>query len=215
MKKIDFSKFFLIEDDNILSTNDKVTIEYNNIQLPFYWSQGSTTNKFPYYSHVLAFRPVDGKEKTYDSNSPINIQSKHFYFYYKIIKEFCCKYKLNFKHVIRANINSTFFFDNYEYLDPHVDFSKNHLVILLYLNDVNVEDKRYNNTVIFDKQIDFSAEEEPYCYDLDFYKEKIPIKCEIKPKFGKIICFNGSYFHANRFPKPGENRLVCVFNLLV
>ena len=215
MKKIDFSKFFLIEDDNILSTEDKATVLYNNIKLPFYWSLGSTTDKFPYYSHALALRPTNGREHTYNSQSHLDIHSKHFYFYYKIIKQFCCKYKLDFKHVIRANINSTFFFDNYEYLDPHIDFHKRHLVILFYLNDVNVEDDRYNSTVIFDKTFDFTKGEEPYCYDLDVYKEKFPIKCEIKPKFGKIICFNGSYFHANRFPKPGENRLVCVFNLLI
>lgn len=212
MKKIDLNKFFLIEDDTILTLEEKAKISYNNLKLPFTWSPGSTTDKFPYYSHALVYRPSDDE---FDVNKEPNIGSDYFYFYFNIIKKFCYKYNINFKQVIRANINSTFFFPKYEYLDPHVDFSQENIVFLMYLNDVDIEDDNYNSTIIFDKKIDFSKGEGPYCYDLDLYEEKIPIKFEIKPKFGKIICFNGSYFHANRFPKPGENRLVCVFCLAI
>lgn len=212
MKPIDFSKFFLIEDTNLLTIEDKASITHNVQNLPFLWSSGSTTSKFPYYGHTLVYRPPDDQ---HDPKSGLNIKSDHFYFYFTIIKRFCHKYNINFKQVIRANINSTFFFPKYEYLDPHVDFSQEHLIILMYLNDVDVSEDQYNSTIIFDKKINYSEKGRPYCYDLDIYDEKIPIKCEIKPKFGKIICFNGSYFHANRFPKPGENRLVCVFNLLI
>lgn len=209
MKKIDFSKFFLIEDNTVLSLEDKTKISYNNFNLPFIWSPGSTTSKFPYYGHTFIHRPKN------EDNFVENIVSNHFYFYFLLIKKFCYRYNIQYKRIIRANINSTFFFPEYEYLDPHVDFSRNHLVVLIYLNDVDVEDERFNSTVIFDRKFDINNKEQPYCYDLDVYKEKIPIKCEIKPEFGKIICFNGAYYHSNRFPKPGENRLVCVFNLLI
>jgi hypothetical protein len=212
MKKIDLSKFFLIEDTDLLTIADKDSITHDLKKMPFIRARGSTTDKFPYYSHTFIHRPPD---HNYDSKSTLNVISNYFYFYFTIVKRFCHKYNINFKHVIRANINSTFFFPKYEYLDPHVDFSQEHLVILIYLNDVDVDDDKYNSTIIFDKKIDYSEEKRRYCYDLDHYKEKIPIKCEIKPKFGKIVCFNGSYFHANRLPKPGENRLVCVFNLLI
>lgn len=215
MKKIDISKFFLIEDTDLLSITEKSSLTHNVQKLPFLWSAGSTTTKFPYYSHTLVHRPDGEKIKITDLQYKPNIDSDHFYFYYTIIKKFCLKYKLKFSKVIRANINSTFFFPNYEYLDPHVDFSEEHLVILIYLNDVDVIEDKYNSTIVFDKKINYYEENPLWCYDLDVYKEKIPIKCEIKPKLGKIVCFNGSYYHTNRHPKPGENRLVCVFNLLI
>ena len=213
MKKIDTSKFFLIEDTDLLSISERASLTYNVQRLPFLWSAGSTTTKFPYYSHTLVHRPPE--EKIIDSQYKPNIDSKYFYFYYNIVKKFCLKYKIEYSNVIRANINSTHFFPNYEYLDPHVDFSKEHLVILIYLNDVDITENKYNSTIIFNKKINYSEEYPLYYYDLSDYKEKIPIKCEIKPKLGKIICFNGAYFHANRHPKPGENRLACVFNLLI
>ena len=214
MKQIDTSKFFLIEDTDLLSISEKASLTHNVQNLPFIWSSGSTTSKFPYYSHVLVHRPPEEIISTDPQYKP-NIDSKHFYFYYSIIRKFCLKYKLEYSKVIRANINSTFFFPSYEYLDPHVDFSEEHFVILIYLNDVDITKNEYNSTIIFNKKINYYEENSAYCYDLDICKEKIPIKCEIKPKLGKIVCFNGSYFHANRFPKPGENRLACVFNLLI
>lgn len=206
--------FFFIEDTDILSLQDKEQIQHNNFVLPFIWSPGSTTEKFPYYSHTLVMRPLYERAQEYNSDSYVDVQSKYFYFYYQLIKKFCKKHSIKFKTVIRANINSTFFFPNYEYIDPHIDFIKEHLVIIIYLNDLNVENSKYSSTIIFDKKMNFITNEDPHVFDLDVYTKKLPIKYEINPKLGKIICFDGAYFHANRFPKPGENRLICIFNLL-
>lgn len=218
MKKFDPSKFFLIEDNTIITHEEIKKIISNNLSVPFIWSRGSTTDKFPYYSHTFIHRPYS--DQNYTSESNYEIVSEYFNFYHNLVNRFCAKYGLQYTNIVRANINSTYFFPDYKYLDPHVDFSKDHAVILMYLNDVDTDNEEYNSTIIFDRKLDFNKkinfhEGDPYCFDLSTYKEEIPIKCEIKPKLGKIVCFNGRYYHANRFPKPGETRLVCVFNLLI
>ncbi len=196
-----------IEDVNGISEEAMLAIEHIMFKqpiIPFYWNEEYSSKKFPFYSHALALRP----ENNFFNDDDLTIENSEFFsFFYDIVKSFCLKNNVSFKNVIRANINSTIHIPGYEYTDPHVDFPQDHLVLLMYLNS-QVGD---SSTIIFDKVFDG----EKLFYDLSDSEFDAKIIREVKPERGKIFCFNGKYFHANRITSPGENRFVCVFNLLI
>jgi len=91
--------------------------------------------------------------------------------------------------------------DNREKLDvPHVDIADfKHLVILYYVTDADGE------TVIYDNQ--FKADEEiPKFEDL---KEKQ----RVMPKQGRVVCFDGFYWHTSQQPSKGV-RCIINYNVL-
>ena len=195
----------LIEDNQILDENEKNAIKHLIYQIPFYYSHTSTTKKFPYYCHTLSLR---GSDDEFNSNTKIEINSEYFCFFYQFVERFCDKHEIKFTNIIRSNINSTYFIPGYPYVDPHVDFRKPHIVLLMYLNEVS----KSSPTLIFDKTFDSKNT----CFDVSEPQNKIlKIKNKIYPEFGKIVAFDGKYYHSNKPPKPGENRIVCVFNLLL
>jgi hypothetical protein len=201
-------KNFLIEDNEILDVNERNIIRNIIYKIPFLYSLESTSEKFPYYGHPLCMRPKF--DKTFDSTTKINVVSPHFDFFYKIVNRFCNKHNIKFTNVIRSSINSTYYIPGYPYVDPHVDFSKPHVVLLMYLNEVS----RASPTLIFNKTQKFDNQNT--ILDVSKFQNKLLlIKRKIYPKFGKIIAFDGKYYHSNKVPKPGENRIICVFNLLI
>ena len=196
----------VIEDNSIINKKEILDLIPN---IPFYWKDSTTSKKFPMYYHALVDRPINDYffDETTDLSS--RIMSEYFDYFKSIVDSFCKKYNISYKNIIRANINSTFNVPNYFFGDPHVDFSKEHIVLLMYLSKVSPESKTiiFNIYQNFDNKntwIDISK------YDPDYF----PIKAEISPDFGKIDMFDGVFFHTNRHPKPGENRIVCVFKLL-
>lgn len=87
--------------------------------------------------------------------------------------------------------------NNREKLDvPHVDIADfKHLVILYYVTDADGE------TVIYDNQ--FKPDEEiPNFEDL---KEKK----RVMPKQGRVVCFDGYYWHTSQQPSKGVR---CIIN---
>jgi hypothetical protein len=199
---------FIIEDKKIIDINQKNNIKDLLPSIPFFYSKISTTKKFPYYSHCLIQRPQF--DKIFNSSTSIQISSPYFDFFYKIVDQFCYKHNIKYSNLIRCNINSTYYIPNYPYVDPHVDFSKPHIVILIYLNKIS----KSSPTLIFNKTQKFDNKN--VFLDVSNFKNKsLKIKKKIYPEFGKIVAFDGKYYHSNKFPKPGENRIVCVFNLLI
>jgi hypothetical protein len=196
----------IIEDTSVITDSRKKEIKNLLYKIPFWWSDYSTTEKFPYYSHLLVDRPRD--QKNFNHRSNFEIVSPYFEYFYFLVREFCDKYNVEFTNIIRACLNNTFYFPGYPYIDPHVDFCRqNHLVLLIYLNEASGE------TLIFEKTAKF--EDENLIDDVSYFKNKFyRVKRKVKPTFGKIICFDGKHYHSNKFPKPGEKRVVCVFNLL-
>lgn len=196
----------LIEDTTIIN-KEEVSQLISNI--PFYWKNSTTSEKFPMYYHSLLDRPINDHFFNETSDLFSRITSEYFDYFKSIVDIFCNKYHIKYKNIIRANINSTFNIPNYDFGDPHVDFSKEHTVLLMYLSQVS----SYSKTIIFNILQNFDNKNtwiDISKYDSNYF----PIKNEITPDFGKIVAFDGIYFHTNRHPKPGENRIVCVFNLL-
>jgi hypothetical protein len=204
----------IIEDENLLSDKEKDIITNHLYKIPFTFINRSTTEKFPFYAHNMVSRPPYDleKENKFSEGYSIKIKSEYFSFYRMLLDRFCSVHGIKYRNIIRSCINSTYYFPDYNFLDPHIDFSQKHLVILLYMNDVKV-DKNYNNTIVFDLEY---SDGKPFCYDLNEHpQDEFSIKKEVIPKLGKFLCFDGKYYHANKFPFPGQNRFVCVFNLLI
>ena len=196
----------IIEDTSIINKKEILNLIPN---IPFYWKNSTTSKKFPMYYHALVDRPTN--DYFFDENSDLSsrIRSEYFNYFKSIVDSFCQKHNILYKNIIRANINSTFSISNYIFGDPHIDFSKEHIVLLMYLSEVSPQSKTiiFNIYQNFDNKntwIDISK------YDPNYF----PIKSEISPDFGKMVAFDGVYYHTNRHPKPGENRIVGVFNLL-
>ena len=87
--------------------------------------------------------------------------------------------------------------DNREKLDvPHIDIADfKHLVVLYYVTDADGE------TVIYDNQFK-ENEKIPNFEDL---KEKQ----RVMPKQGRVVCFDGYYWHTSQQPSKGTR---CIIN---
>ena len=87
--------------------------------------------------------------------------------------------------------------DNREKLDvPHVDLANfKHLVILYYVTDADGETVIYDNQFVENQKI-------PNFEDL---KEKQ----RVMPKQGRVVCFDGYYWHTSQQPSKGTR---CIIN---
>ncbi len=185
----------VIEDNSVL---DKQIINQITNEISYHWYQATTSKKFPMFCHLLMGRNGE-------------LHSHYYPFFKMVVDKFCSKHNIKYREVSRACINNTFHIPNYPFRDPHVDNPKEHIVLLMYLNEASIDSR----TIIFDIKQDYSDSNRLSVFDLDEYDYKnFPIKKEVTPEFGKIVAFDGKYYHSCRDPKPSENRVVCVFNLL-
>lgn len=178
----------------------------NPMEIPWRWSPSTTTDKFPQFAHVMLQR---------SSEKPI---SPFYEFFHMIMDKFMRDHDIKYKKVIRSCLNCTYHIPNYNLFDPHVDSHIKHYNVILYLNSCE------GNTIIFDKKLDFSAKFNdgviparfdgiiPY-EEVDWNNDPMPIKYEIKPEMGKMIVFDGSYYHSLRPTEPGNLRLINVQNI--
>ena len=176
--------------------------------LPFYLENFTTSDKFLQYVHPIILRPQ--LDAFFDENSDVNI---HFgetlpYFLHHI-NLFCSKHNIVYKNIIRAGIQSTFCNLDYPQSDPHIDFTKPSIVILMYMSKVSPK----SETIVYDITYPENDAERILLEDVNV--NDIPIKKRIVPEYGKIVAFNALNYHANKHPLPGENRIVAVFNLLL
>lgn len=181
-----------IEDENGIPAEVLEQIDYHllkNAELPLYYRHSYTTENYPYFSHTLMPRLELGPER----------RSVFFDFFKNIVVEFCKKHNVNITKVTRACVNSTIHHDTV-FSEPHVDYTEEHYVVLMYLNDCD------GDTIIFDKRYDNG----PTCLSVD-EGLKLNVAKRITPKAGKVILFDGKYFHTNVFPSIGKFRFVCVF----
>ena len=77
-----------------------------------------------------------------------------------------------------------------------------------FLNLVDMKNDCDGDTIIFDKYY----EDGPTFLTVD-NGQKLDILKQVTPKAGKVILFDGKYFHTNIFPSVGKFRFVCVFTL--
>ena len=188
-------------DDRILVFDDIIDIDYQNKIKNFIFS-----NTFPWYF----VEDVSVKNN--------NVQQRPgFHHYYVINKEVTSKFhndiiplitkslnKINYKHTevlqgrsffqLPLNISDRHIVDT-----PHVDADVPHLVVLYYVNDNEA------NTIIYENQFE-SFDKIPNIKDLK-------IKQKVKPKQGRVVLFNGKYWHTAEQPEH-NNRCIINYNVI-
>jgi hypothetical protein len=84
-----------------------------------------------------------------------------------------------------------------EYDNVHVDYGKDHLVCLYYVNDTD------GDTFIFDKTFDDVP------IGSDYSQVQWPVKQRISPKKGRCVLFDGRYYHSSSGP---TSDIRCIIN---
>lgn len=101
--------------------------------------------------------------------------------------------KLNINHYnvvrVKANLTTKHNFAIQKYQVPHVDTTPPCRTIIYYVNDSD------GDTVLFNERCGSKF-------------DRFTIKEESKPVKGSIFAFDGWYYHAGRFPKDNETRMV-------
>lgn len=165
-----------IEDKNFLTQEEKDVLEICLTNtFPFYWQEQQTLqDDRPFLGHTLWDR------FTHLPNSSICD------FIENIIKKFCIKNNIEFKKILRGNVNLSFPLDkkNYKPEAVHQDYDFDHKQILIYLNDSDGDTVLYN-------------------------KETGKITRRITPEKFKIICFN-NVPHLGLGPIKSNRRVVIV-----
>ena len=202
----------MIEDSLHPEDNDRMkNLLSQMLMQPTTWfpyHRYTTSYLFPANIHVMVSRP-DNDDLFSQTSEEAIIESPYYYFFRSLVDKFCKKHNLKFRKVIRACINRTFNVSEHPHGDPHIDFTKDHIVILIYLSSSNI-----SSTIIFDKVQNFDNKNNVYSVMKSRTPKTFPIKKQILPERGKIIAFDGKYYHTNAIPPPGEDRIVCAFNLL-
>tara|TARA_Y100000592_G_C5354378_1_gene260435 strand:+ start:121 stop:696 length:576 start_codon:yes stop_codon:yes gene_type:complete len=112
--------------------------------------------------------------------------------------------KINYKHTeilqgrsflqLPLNISDRHIVDT-----PHVDADIDHLVVLYYVNDNEA------NTIIYENE--FKG------YDNIPHNNDLKIKQKISPKMGRVVVFNGKYWHTAEQPEH-NNRCIINYNVI-
>jgi hypothetical protein len=174
---------------NYIEKENSICKKYQNIiekeimsnNFCWYYSDYTSSYKFPAFVHTLLKRPKDNLEQKINSN--------YYYMFLDILNSFCEINNLHYTKVYRAAINLSYYYNDLEkYQDPHTDHDFPHKVFLIYLNNFND-----GHTYLFEKN-----------------NNKFDEKTIITSKKNKIVCFDGNIYHTAGFCKPGERRVVCV-----
>jgi hypothetical protein len=185
-----------IETDFGISRNHQEIIDREILSnnFPWFYQDSSTSYKFPFFSHILVPR--------YDHTSeemPVN--SLCFDLFKDIFISFCDINGIKWEKILRASLNLSYYFPD-PHSDPHIDHPFDHKVMIMYLNDVDD-----GHTLVYDQTFDGKNSNFDNVDSLTLVKK-------VKPKKGKICCFNGSNYHAAEWPAPSQRRVICVLTFI-
>jgi hypothetical protein len=129
-------------------------------------------------------------------NDP-KVISNYYTYFEGIFRSFCEKHSVPVNKVFGAAVHQTL--DSRKQRQPfHVDFHFEHKVLIMYLTD----DFNKGRTLITDLR---KTENGPVVV-----ADNLKTRLEVEPKAGKVICFDGSRYHAAEYPVDGR-RIVCIF----
>jgi hypothetical protein len=143
----------------------------------------------------------------YDEDKEGRSNSIYFDLFHDIFKSFCLKHNLKVDKLLRSSLNLTIPFQSYPFTDPHVDHIVPHYNMLMYLNDFSDE----ATTILFKEKTDGTIIDHP----LNGVNTDLEIETEIVPKPWKVAVFDGLHFHAHRFCKESQRRVICIFTFTV
>jgi hypothetical protein len=158
--------------------------------MPWYFDSWSTSKNFPFFGHTVMARV---------ENEKVGRINSHLYdVMHEILIKFCKKYNLEVNNIFRMSFNTMWNYGQLSHTDPHVDFTFDHKVVIMYFTDDN------GDTLIYNKKYDGTGITSLHS------AKSLEVKECITPKLGKVICFDGNNFHANKFCGPSDRRVVFV-----
>jgi hypothetical protein len=187
--------------DDILIYDDIIDIDYQNkikdilFSLKFPWF---FCNDISYTGNSVQRRP--GFQHLYVENKKINSQ------FHKDIAP------IILKSLKKANIKNNVFLQGRSFLQlplnisdrhlvdtPHVDAVIPHLAVLYYVNDSE------GDTIIYENEFEG--------YDNRPFKKDLKIKQKVTPKKGRVVIFDGKYWHTAEQPEH-NNRCIVNYNVI-
>ena len=180
-----FDDLFCEEDLNKIENN------FTSNYFPWYLSGNFTVEDFHYQNlknktpkEYLQFCHVFYDEDIHNKYCQYE-KSPYFFPIQTILNKYPIKNLKRIKANFQPRCES---FKSYEHNTPHIDCLTFHDVILYYVNESD------GDTFIFDK--------------------KMNILKRIEHKRGRLVRFNGAYFHAGSHPSKNNSRITINFNTL-
>jgi hypothetical protein len=179
-----------IKEDNFFTDKtDLINFVLGNC-MPWYFDPSSTSNKFPFFNHVVMARTENEKVG--------RINSDLYSVMHELLIKFCRDNNLEVNNIFRMSFNTMWNYGDLKNTDPHVDVKFDHKVLVMYFTDNN------GDTLIYNKKYKGDGPTTLYA------NKSLEVKERITPKLGKVVCFEGNNFHANEFCKPSDRRVVFV-----
>lgn len=177
---------------------DQYVDEINNL-LFNKWSWGFVGDVTVRHDHLenadADYKPRPAISKALIKNDHVVINMD---FLYPMIWSAADKAGVNFNKIAQSRAFMQFPIITNDRLDPaHVDLHIPHTVVLYYVNDSDAQ------TIIYDKKDDGYGED--YIYDV----ENLSVLEKVTPKKGRVVVFDGSYYHTAEQPKNGMR---CILN---
>jgi hypothetical protein len=134
--------------------------------------------------------------------------SNYFSTIYPMVLSITEKTKIKFNCLDRMRFN--FVLGNpdskLDYHMPHIDNYSSHLVAIYYVNDCD------GDTVIFNEMLENPSYEKD---EIMLQKNEWTIKQRVSPKKGRLLIFDGRYYHASSYTKTQPYRCVINMNLSI
>ena len=118
-----------------------------------------------------------------------------------MVKVICEETGYDFKTLYRCKMNLTTpqpSCPEGSFCIPHVDYERDHLVALLYVNNAD------GNTIVFEEQ-----------YKDGVRPEEVNIKKEITPLENSVLTFDGSFYHTAGIPVNSRERITLNMDFMV
>ena len=119
---------------------------------------------------------------------------------------FCEKAKIPYNALLRIRVGLfTRTVTDAAHHNPHVDYGEPHRTAVYYVNDCD------GDTFIFNESFeDVSVEESGRFANAN----RFTLARRIPPKKGKMICFDGKYYHASSYPTQATKRIAITYNFV-
>ena len=175
--------------DNIISKKDQKFIKNNLLDnADFPWSyvsdiskKDNTHQRRPGFKHIF---------KNYNLIEPILVNTKA-----KLNKVLYARDEiLEARAFLQLPLEKNFVGKGVD--TPHLDRTEPHLVVLYYVNDSD------GDTIIYD----YKSKDEN---DIPYFEDVKELK-RIKPKQGRVVVFDGLYWHTAEQPR---NDIICIINI--
>ena len=181
--------------DNVISSKYQDEIEHRLLHSGYGWAYTPTI-----IDCITKEGRVFGFGGKLGNHTEGIVDKENFNFFLPLIYDISEKSKIKYESILAAR---TFLQvpSNYEksYGPFHVDFKYPHVVFLYYVNDSD------GDTLITKKRYDFSHQTFDELEDSEIVER-------VSPKKGRVVIFDGLYYHSGGIPK-NKPRCIINFNL--